>query len=178
MSHAISAFIARQPAMASLSAALGNAPFFSIRNDGLFFLPVTDEIFDHATTLKGDSDPVAEGYYRFSGSLAAIACACSTEGPIAHVFTDYFGGDGTQGAMTWKAGAISMKPQVSRLGPINAALRTLGVQATPPQDEFDAAGLDKVRDNDRFESFAPPAPTPAPSVTWLQRLANWLRPKP
>jgi hypothetical protein len=73
MSHSVSVFIAGEPAIRKLSAALGNAPFHHIRNDGWFFLPVTDEVFDLATSLKGDSDPVRDGYYRFSKSLALIA---------------------------------------------------------------------------------------------------------
>jgi hypothetical protein len=87
MSHSVSVFIAGEPAIRKLSASLGNAPYHHIRNDGWFFLPVTDEVFDLATSLKGDSDPVREGYYRFSKSLALIAGEGSDAGPIAHVFT-------------------------------------------------------------------------------------------
>ena len=94
MGHAVSTFIAAKPVIAKLSGALGNAPFHRSGADGLCFLPVTDEVFDLATSLNGESDPLREGYYRFSKSLAAVASECSTEGAIAHVFTEYFGGKG------------------------------------------------------------------------------------
>jgi hypothetical protein len=172
MSHSVSVFIAGEPAIRKLSAALGNAPFHHIRNDGWFFLPVTDEIFDLATSLKGDSDPVREGYYRFSKSLALIAGECSDAGPIAHVFTDYFGGEGTQGATVWKAGTQQLQPDVNRLGAINAALRSVGVTAVAPMDEFDTIGLGGVRSNDDFETSTP-KPTPAAPEkpgSWIERL--------
>lgn len=177
MSHAISTFIARQPAIAALSTALGNAAFVSRSEDDLCFLPVTDDVFDQATTLKGDSDPVAEKYYRLSKALAEIAQVSSASGPIIHVFTDYFGGDGSQGAMAWNNGAVTLKPEVSRLGPINTALRSLGVEARPSMDAFDTIGLGRLRSNDSIEALAPKPQPPAAPQSWGERLSHWFRKK-
>jgi len=172
MGHAVSTFIAAEPVITKLSATLGNAPFHRSGAGGLCFLPVTDETFDLATGLKGDSDPLREGYYRFSKSLAAVASDCSADGPIAHVFTDYFGGDGTQGATVWTGGKQVMAPEVSRQGAINSALRRIGLKAKPPLDEFDTIGLGDYRSNDDFVApeAEPPTAPPAGPTSILQRL--------
>jgi len=172
MGHSVSTFIAAEPVITRLSATLGNAPFRQSGVGELCFLPVTDEVFDLATSLKGDSEPLREGYYRFSKALAAIASECSATGPIAHVFTDYFGGDGTQGATVWASGKEAMAPDVDRQGPINSALRKIGLKAQPPLDEFDTIGLGNVRSNDDFvEPEAEPAVAPhAKPLSVLQRL--------
>ena len=122
----------------------------AIAGDTLF-LPVTDEVFDFATSLKGSSEPVREEYYRFSKSLASIGAECSQAGPIVHIFTEYFGGNGTQGAIVWNAGVETMTPDIGRIGTINSALRKIGIRANSPQDEFDTIGLGRYRSNDAFE---------------------------
>lgn len=180
MGHAVSTFVAGKPAIEHLSAMLEMAPIFSVNDTGFWFLPVSDETFDLATKLKGNSAPVKQGYYRFSKALAEVARECSADGPIAHVFTDYFGGDGQQGATAWNAGTKIFGPEVSKRDAINAALRAIGVKAAAPLDAFDTIGLGVVRSNDDFERFASetaPATDPKPS-TWIRWLRGRIFPSP
>jgi hypothetical protein len=64
---------------------------------------------------------------------------------VAYIETEYFGGTGTQAAAVWEGGKIILAPRRADIGPINDALRLLGVTRTPTQDEFDVAGLRRHR---------------------------------
>jgi len=73
---------------------------------------------------------------------------------FAVIETDYFGGRGDQAAVVYRDHEVVMEPQVARIGPINEALRHLGVQRQFPKDEFDTVGLSRYRDfDDLFESY-------------------------
>ena len=170
MGHAITAFVGQKQAITRLSALLDNAPCVPSKDPGFVFLPVSDDAFDIATRIKGNSDPVAQDYHCFSRALADLARECSTDGAIAHVFTDYFGGNGKQGASAWKDGAQIFAPEVGRSGPINSALAAIGFRAAAPLDAFDAIGLGEVRSNEDFERF-----TTSVSATTDQKPSTWIR---
>jgi hypothetical protein len=63
----------------------------------------------------------------------------------AIIETDYAGGIGDQAAAVYQGACEVMPPKTARIGPINEALRTLGVAARPPLDEFDTIGLGRYR---------------------------------
>lgn len=68
--------------------------------------------------------------------------------------TSYSGGHGEQCAAVYRGGAELSSPQVAASGPINAALRDLGVVAQGGSDEFDTIGLGTYRDFDElFERY-------------------------
>ncbi len=71
--------------------------------------------------------------------------------PIAYIWSEYFGGIGSQKAIVWQNSVQVLKKQTEEgagsisLGPINDALRLLGVVANVNQDEFETAGLHRHR---------------------------------
>jgi hypothetical protein len=67
---------------------------------------------------------------------------------VAYVETEYFGGEGTQAATVWDRGATIFGPAEAEAGPINQALRRLGVERTAGEDEFDKVGLGRHRRNE------------------------------
>jgi len=80
--------------------------------------------------------------------MLALSLDLSHHGPVAYVETDYFGGAGVQAATVWESGSVRMPAQKAGKGPINRALRLMGVRAGLLQDEFDVVGLGANRSND------------------------------
>jgi hypothetical protein len=73
---------------------------------------------------------------------------------FAIIETDYFGGNGTQSASAYRGKEELMPGTRATKGPINAALRILGVVAQKPRDEFDTVGLGGIRHwDDLFEAY-------------------------
>jgi len=74
----------------------------------------------------------------------------------AIINTDYVGGIGSQAAVVYDHGNVSMETQAGGHGVINKALRMLGVERVPGgerltgYDEFDSIGLGKYRDFDDY----------------------------
>ncbi len=64
---------------------------------------------------------------------------------VMYFETEYFGGDGGQGAALFHEGRVVFI-QSAKLGPINRALALLGVKVVSPAiDEFQSIGLDRHR---------------------------------
>src|SRR5688572_1343785 len=57
-------------------------------------------------------------------------------GRFAIIGTDYHGGTGNQSAAVYEGTKALMEPRTSKKGPINEALRLLGVKAGGFRDEF------------------------------------------
>jgi hypothetical protein len=111
---------------------------------GLAFLPLRDEdIYD---LISQPQTEFTEGFNYLSTQLSSVLAAASKEGPLAYIETEYFGGDGAQGAVVFSDGAIAFGPKSAEQGPINEALRMLGVTVSAPHsDEFQAVGLQRHR---------------------------------
>jgi hypothetical protein len=97
------------------------------------FLPLTDE-----------------GAEQMPESIAAICRELSTNGRIAYVEAEYFGGEGVQAAVLWENGLQVGSIELSR-DAINRVLRVLGVGAGGAHDEFEALNLGQHR---RTEEWA------------------------
>jgi hypothetical protein len=69
-------------------------------------------------------------------------------GPIAYIETEYFGGVGWQGAAVYSGGETVMVPGWRESGPIDRALRLIGVKCLLLRDRFQALGLEAYRSND------------------------------
>lgn len=76
---------------------------------------------------------------------------------FALVQTDYVGGTGSQAATVYRGDVEVMQPETTlvgpvkrSIGPINKALRLLGVKASRGLDEFMTIGLDRFRDFDEL----------------------------
>lgn len=93
----------------------------------------------------------------------ALADATRGGGHLAYVETEYFGGTGGQAAMAYVDGRQAMSPQSSRGGggPINQALRRIGVERTDAADEFDTIGLGERRSMADYEPEGPVRLRPA-----------------
>lgn len=126
-------------------------------HQGLLLMPMTDEVFDAVTD---GSSGGALGFWRLPGGFEGLLAQWSAAGPVAYVEADYFGGVGEQRAAVWADGALVLGPldvptkkRFSRpVSPISQALRRLGARRSPGEDEFEAVGLDRYRDNDGWIS--------------------------
>jgi hypothetical protein len=120
---------------------------------GLSLLPLTDR----AIETIGATEPFAEKELPpLTVGVAWLAAELSRKGPVAAISTEYFGGDGEQGAIVWNDGAVRLGPLVdtnfstsSEEWPINRALALLGVVATDEADAFDVLELWRFRSTER-----------------------------
>ena len=83
-----------------------------------------------------ESPPILDG-----PETAHLAHSLAPGSLYAVIETDYFGGNGDQAAVVYRGDQIIMAPRRSQRGPINEALRTLGVVKIGLLDEFDTVGL-------------------------------------
>lgn len=114
---------------------------------GLALLPLTDAMFD-ALPKVPPTEGASRDLLRFLGpAVLAFLVARSVAGPLAYVETDYFGGEGEQGAAVAQEGRLVFGPTLGD-GSINHALRLLGAAGHAGRDEFDAVGLGRRRGND------------------------------
>lgn len=90
------------------------------------------------------------------GLSEALAAATAKGGGLAYVETEYFGGTGVQAATAFIDGHEVVSPQSAKgAGPINQALRRIGVTRTDANDEFDAIGLGERRTMTDYEPEGP-----------------------
>ena len=74
-----------------------------------------------------------------------ISQGCS----IVYVEAEYFGGSGVQAYAHFQNGNMQQAP-VRNAQAINEALRVLGLEATPPFDEFASVGLGEKRETNEW----------------------------
>ena len=111
---------------------------------GLRLIPLTDDVLD-ALSPAPSGTVGTEEFTHLTGPLAALIGLLSQAERVAYVEAEYFGGMGTQVAAVWDGGRVLWGPERAERGPINHALRLLGVRRTPRQDEFECAGLNQYR---------------------------------
>ena len=129
MGHHLEALIVPSDATVMAEAALPHTRPVALA-EGLFVVPILNVTFDELRERYPDaSDPMGPDFWKLSGPIVTVAEQLSHVGAVAYVETDYFGGTGMQAAMVWKAGAVIMPATKEESGPINAALRLLGVRA-------------------------------------------------
>ena len=149
MGHSIAAVIAGAEIAAEL-AAVADAPAPTELPFGLVIVPLSDCQFDRITDLQ--PGPYVDGFAYLSTRLTAVLATASRKGPVVYIETDYFGGTGSQAAAGFVDGemvlaahdAITSDPQRGE-GPINKALRLVGVSASGGRDAFDTLGLGRFR---------------------------------
>ena len=148
MGHAIQALLIPDSAAGLVPEQLPHTRAISIGH-GIQLVPITDETFDALRErYPALPEPPDVEFWKLSGPIVHVALELSQHGPVAYIETDYFGGAGEQAATVWDAGRVRMPTQQARKGPINEALRLMGVRAGLRQDEFEAVGLDANRSND------------------------------
>lgn len=148
MGHAIEALIIPETAAGLVPEVFRHTRAVSLGH-GLRLVPITAETFDalgeRFPTLEDPPDPE---FWKLSGPIVFVAKELSQQGAVAYVETDYFGGSGRQAATVWEFGSVRMPPTEAKRGPINAALRVMGVRARFMRDEFETVGLGTRRSND------------------------------
>ncbi|MGW7256062.1 hypothetical protein [Streptomyces sp. NPDC054834] len=156
MGYELQAVIAGDELLRAASRGVAGARVAPLRQ-GLSLMPMTDEVFDAVT---GGSTAGALGFWRLPGGFERLLAQWSAAGPVAYVEAEYFGGAGEQRAAVWADGALAVGPLdtpakkwFSRaVSPISQALRPLGVRSSLGEDEFEAVGLDRHRNNDDWIS--------------------------
>jgi hypothetical protein len=116
---------------------------------GLAILALSDEDLD--LLVSNSNSGHVEGFTHLSEQLTRVLQTASATTPIMYFETDYFGGVGLQGAAVFRGADTLYGPEVAEIGPINGALRTLGVQVrAPARDEFDTVGLQRHRHTEEW----------------------------
>jgi hypothetical protein len=119
----------------------------AVLDQRLLLMPITDDLLRELGE-EDPSDPQLVGCFEgLSARVEEFAVSLSRVAPIAYVETEYFGGVGVQGAAVWIDGARRLLIEPCESGPINDALRLLGVVAREGVDEFDSVGLGRHRSN-------------------------------
>jgi hypothetical protein len=147
VSHNISGLIGKPGQLDRLGGALA-AQRRAALGQGFAFLPLDRRNLDEVTDRGGAR---AAKFEYLSEGLIRLLVASGAE--LAYVETNYFGGAGWQGAVVVAGRQVIYGPAVGQFGPINEALRLLGVRlmAGRSWDEFDCVGLSGFRDN--FEAL-------------------------
>lgn len=109
--------------------------------------PVDAESIDAKIASKTMPRETDETFMLLSAGLHRLLVDISEDGILAYVETEYFGGQGGQGAMVIQDGQEIMPPEWSESNTINRALRLLGIESTNSQDEFLMIGLGMARNN-------------------------------
>ena len=158
MGHNIHGFVARTSTLEQIALGYQNAKVVTLQQ-GFGFLPLTDSFRQEVHAPEGeprgkqywsDEDLLRE-FHEITDKLTNLGGAASHLSPVAYIETEYFGGDGVQGAIVWNRGEVLLGPLFSEdIGPIDQVLHELGVQVGTARDEFDALGLGKHRDNDAW----------------------------
>ncbi len=150
MGHHIAAIIAGADIAAAFAVA-ADAPAPTELPADLVIVPLSDRQFDRITGLR--PGPYVADFAYLSTSLTKALSAASREGPVVYIETEYFGGTGSQAAAAFVDGEMvfadhdaDTRDTKRRDGPINKALRLLGVPASGDRDEFDTLGLGRFRD--------------------------------
>jgi hypothetical protein len=145
MGHYISGIVAKVDLVREFASSSGlHTP--ALLTDGLGFLPLSDDHLDFLFPVQGSSD---DSMTYLSDPLKAALSEISANGPVAYIETEYFGGQGAQGATVYDQGLCVFGPITNDTGAISAAMKLLGVTAAPGQhEEFEAVGFCRHRNND------------------------------
>ena len=118
--------------------------------DSFSIFPVNaDLIAQRVAPAKHDTQE-SETFIHLSESFVTLLRDLSEHGKICYLETEYFGGEGGQGACVFEHGTELMPPTWAESDTINDALAVLGVQCSASLDGFDTIGLGAVRKNDDF----------------------------
>jgi hypothetical protein len=166
MGHHIRAFVGSASTLAALTAGLSGLVARRLEPaSSLLVLPLDEELHDALHRLHGTGEWLERGP-RLTTRDLAIAADASRGSALAYVETDYFGGTGSQSAVVWHDGEISLRPvsmasqeaatRAPQFWPVNAALRALGVVARKDADEFTVLGLGNCRNHEALVARGAP----------------------
>ncbi|MDO8902146.1 MAG: hypothetical protein Q7V15_12410 [Phenylobacterium sp.] len=150
MGHSINAVVGPIETLANIAATAG-CPTPTELPFGLAIAPLGHEQIDKLTGLE--ISEIANGFKYLSPALERGLIAAADGGAFAYIETEYFGGIGSQAAAIFsdllppiRIADTEADAPAQPDSPINLALRSLEVSASPGQDEFDTVGLHRFRD--------------------------------
>jgi hypothetical protein len=144
MTHMIQGLVV--PAAIARTISVEHAVPVPLSAAGVAFIPMTDVLLDHlAARCPTSTARAPTEFWKLSPSAVLWLEELSATARVAYLETEYFGGGGGQAAAVWESGKIILAPRQANIGPINDALRLLGITRTQTQDEFDVAGLGRHR---------------------------------
>ncbi|MEU3625813.1 hypothetical protein BS329_19210 [Amycolatopsis coloradensis] len=98
MGYYLQAVVATHPPLSKLIGVTDDAHIVPLAQH-LSLLPMTDALFD-AVTIAGAPRP--SGFRKLAD--------CSTDGPVAYIEAEYFGGAGSQNAQVWDGRHVALGP--------------------------------------------------------------------
>ncbi len=150
-------FVGPRLAFQHFAAVFPPALLYALTPDAdLVVLPFDEELQDRLHERFGTGDWPWE--ITLSTSDQTFAAECSQRAPLAYLQCDDADGLSLQSAAVWRHGQLAIGPttldmaaagarRAVTLRPVNVALRSLGVKATPDADEVTAFGLDAFASN-------------------------------
>ena len=155
MGHSIRLVIGRGDAVAAFLGAWPGSRAVDLQG-GWQAIPVEDALYDAIAARYPDAVRHHALDFAPAGLDAALAEATAAGGALAYVETEYFGGTGGQSAMSFVDGRVKMEPARAQwAGPINQALRGIGVVPEADNDAFDTIGLGERRQMDDYGPEGP-----------------------
>src|SRR5262245_17969674 len=146
MSHAINALLLKGPFDAAKAAEFG-LQAIPVGFDITLFLLSPDFCDEWAERLKM-TDSLSERPLLNCEVIHHMARTIAVSPLFAIIETDYYAGLGAQYAVVYRGATEVMPPAKGESGPINQALRILGVGTKHGNDEFDTIGLGNYRSVD------------------------------
>jgi len=166
MGHQIQCFIGKE----ELIRELANNWIYAQKVDlsaGFSAVPLTDHLAADMNELANLSTELAhEGFLKLSKSIELVLQNSSNNGIIGYIETEYFGGSGSQSAISYSKGNIQNGPYTTKTDwdvkalkyvntpigerAINSILYGMGLKQTNYMDGFDNLGLGKYRSNEKF----------------------------
>jgi hypothetical protein len=155
MGHSVHLIIGKGAAIAAFLQQWPSARAVDMRA-GWQAIPVDEALYDAIEARHSGANRPSGLDVSPLGLSEALAEATAKGGGLAYVETEYFGGTGAQAATAFIDGREVVAPQSARAaGPINQALRRIGVTRTDADDEFDTIGLGERRSMMDYEPEGP-----------------------
>jgi hypothetical protein len=147
MAHSVTGLIAKHTVLEALSRE-HSLPWPVVLAGDLAILPLRD--VDLAPFQTALLESTGDEWRNLSERLLEeLRRSSRYRGPLMYFETEYFGGLGGQGAVVFKDGQLIFGPRWAASGPINHALKLLGVRIeAPSRDEFQTVGLHLYRFTD------------------------------
>ena len=116
-------------------------------NQSMEMLPLNDVFLEkHKISFLPLTD---EGLKELPENLKLLCEEISKNNVVAYIEAEFFGGQGTQACVVFSNSEIKIGPIINDSA-INTALNYLGVKKNQSLDEFEALGLNKHRDTNKW----------------------------
>ena len=119
--------------------------------DSHAIIPIEADFIDSVTSARPNKDTDHLGFMLLTDSFLDWLQTLSRIGRIAYLETEYFGGQGGQGAVVLENAKVLLGPIWDDSGTINDALELIGVPLHSQHDRFVSLRLCDYRSNDRIQ---------------------------